>query len=71
MVVKNVYCNKCGKVLEKWDIEGRYSMYRHLCYGSKYDGEELRLDLCSECLDKLIESCKILPIEIERSKGSE
>lgn len=64
MVKTEVYCNKCGKKLDMWDVDANYSLYRYLGYGSKYDGNELKIDLCSECMDKLIDSCKLPPVSV-------
>lgn len=54
-------CNKCGKRMDYWDHLSNISICKDLSYGSKYDGCHLRLDLCNECLDELIDSCKIIP----------
>lgn len=66
MVMQEVYCNKCGKKFNIWDLNERFSMHRRMGYGSKYDGDSLELDLCCECMDKLIESCTISPVETHR-----
>ena len=55
-------CNKCGKTFDKWDYEEDYSIHRTLGYGSEYDGSELELDLCCNCMKSLIEECVISPI---------
>lgn len=57
-----IICNKCGKTLNEYDEEPCLSLYNVVGYGSIYDGERIELDLCSECMDKLIESCAISPI---------
>lgn len=62
-MAKELYCNKCGKKMDMWDIQENYSMQRHLGYGSKYDGDNLDIDLCCDCMDELIESCVIPPVE--------
>lgn len=55
-------CNKCGRVI---DFEDRFP---GLCYegrgeyGSKYDEEEISLDLCCDCFDWLVDVCLISPI---------
>lgn len=59
-MAKTVRCNKCGKVIDRYVEE--YSMTNVMKYGSKYDGELVELDLCPECMDELIESCKISPV---------
>lgn len=55
-------CNMCGKEFDIWDIQGNFSIYRAIGYGSKFDMCDLRLDLCCGCMDKIIEQCKISPI---------
>jgi len=44
-------CNKCGKVLSSYDD---FKLNYRFGYGSKNDNDEIDLDLCNECLDKLI-----------------
>ena len=61
-MAKEIYCNKCGKKLDMWDIQEDFSMQRNLGYGSKYDGDNLDLDLCCDCMDELIDSCVISPV---------
>ena len=51
---KVIYCNMCGKKLTGWDIQDGYSINTTAGYGSKHDGSHLELDLCCECMDKLI-----------------
>lgn len=55
-------CNKCGKPFDIFDRQEDFSIYRHIGYGSKYDGDKLELDICCNCMDKFIDSCKISPI---------
>jgi len=63
MAIKK-YCNKCGKEFDVYDSQEDFSIYSLLIgYGSKYDGSSLELDLCCECMDELIDSCKISPIK--------
>lgn len=66
-MAKEFYCNKCGKKLDMWDVQEDFSMERHLGYGSRYDGDHLDLDLCCECMDKIIEECAIPPVESLRN----
>lgn len=62
-MAKDFYCNKCGKKLDMWDVQEDFSLQRTLGYGSRYDGDTLDLDLCCECMDKLIEECAIPPVK--------
>ena len=58
------YCNKCGKEFDKTDMTGGIMSFRHyIGYGSVHDGSCIVLDLCADCLDNLIDSCKISPLE--------
>lgn len=59
-------CNMCGKEMNKFDIEEGFSFDKWLGYGSKYDGGYFQIDLCCECMDKLIDSCLISPIKEAR-----
>lgn len=59
-------CNMCGKDFDEWDNQENFAIVSYLIgYGSKYDGSALRLDLCCDCMDMLIEKCKLNPL-IER-----
>lgn len=57
-------CNMCGKELDLWDEQENFSVVNYnIGFGSKYDGCELRLDLCCDCMDKIIDQCKISPVK--------
>lgn len=62
-MAKETICNKCGKHFDMWDKSEDFSFYAQLGYGTKYDGSTLKLDLCCSCMEKLIDECKISPIE--------
>lgn len=59
------HCNKCGKELDFWDLQEDFSINKHIGYGSIYDLHVIDLHLCCNCMDELIGSCKISPIEGE------
>lgn len=61
-MAKEIICNKCGKKFNIWDTQEDYSIYKQLGYGTKYDGASLELDLCCDCMEKLIDECVILPV---------
>ena len=61
-MAKDIICNKCGKKFDIWDTQENFSVYRRLGYGTKYDGDDLELDLCCDCMEKLIDECIISPI---------
>ena len=65
MIKAEIYCNKCGKRLDPLDVQEEFSFHKRLGYGSKYDMRELNLDLCCDCMDKIIDECVIPPIETE------
>lgn len=45
-------CNCCGKEFDRWDAEEDFSMYWHVGYGSKHDGDTFDCDLCCDCFDR-------------------
>ena len=55
-------CNMCGKAFDMWDAQENFSIHRKLGYGTKYDGDTLELDLCCDCIEKIVEECKVSPI---------
>ena len=59
------YCNNCGKELDFWDKQENFIIEKKLGYGTKYDGNKLKLQFCCECIDSIIENCSILPITKE------
>ncbi len=56
-------CSKCGKEFDMWDLQENFSIHKQIGYGSLYDGEYLKLDLCCKCMDELIDACKVSPIQ--------
>lgn len=65
--MKLIKCNCCGKIINAQDYEYGLGVHKKLGYGSIYDGKEIDLDLCCDCLDKLLtymsEIYKYLPIQ--------
>jgi len=61
-VADKVCCNMCGKELDVFDMDNDYSMAKKIGYGSVHDGDDIKLNLCSNCLDNLISMCKITPL---------
>lgn len=55
-------CNLCGKKMDLWDTQQDFRVYTRIQYGSKYDGDDLCLDLCCACMDGLIDACKASPL---------
>ena len=59
-----ITCNKCGKIFNEWDEQEGFSFYGSLGYGmQKYDGAELELDLCCDCMEEIIDGCVVSPTE--------
>lgn len=50
-----------------WDKHEAFGFHYQVGYGSVHDGEQIELDLCCDCFDKimdmLIPRCKISPIK--------
>ena len=57
MVIRK--CNLCGKEFDQWDEQADFGLHGYIGYGSKYDGEDIDLDLCCKCFDELVD--KIAP----------
>ena len=68
-VVDSTICNKCGKTDDGGfvDMSGFEVLFG---YGSKRDGDCIKFDLCSECVEELINSFKI-PAELINPERSE
>ena len=60
---KQKKCNLCGYVFDRFDTHQNATIHKLIGYGSKYDGQNLDLNLCCKCLDILIEKCKINPLK--------
>jgi hypothetical protein len=68
---KIVTCTMCGKIFDCCDLENAFlnhsnSFDFYVGYGSKHDNEHIKLDLCLDCLDKVIDMirpmCKTDPV---------
>lgn len=72
--LKSITCNKCGNTKElngedyekMWKSESFQSLTLHFGYGSKFDMEEWKFDVCEECLEEFVDSFKIKPEGFER-----
>ncbi len=63
-------CNICGEEFDVFDSHENFSINKYLGYGTKYDGDYLNLNICCDCMNKIIEDCKISPTcETEYSEG--
>lgn len=63
MIFINLRCNLCGKELDFWDKQENYEIETTVGYGSKYDGEHIRVRFCCACFDRIVTVCQINPIE--------
>lgn len=60
---EQIFCNKCGKTLDIFDRQEDFSITKErLGYGTKFDGDKLKLHLCCDCLEELVNGCKVSPI---------
>lgn len=61
--IVKVICNKCGdkSTEEDYDFERFQEFSISFGYGSRYDSEHWRFDLCDECLTELVRSFKVVP----------
>lgn len=55
-------CNVCGKELDLWDKQEDFTIHKNLGYGTKYDGDILKLKICCECMNHIVETCAQSPI---------
>lgn len=55
MDFKLTTCNMCAKVFDKWDYQENFCFDYHIGYGSKYDLNRLKLNLCIDCFDKVLD----------------
>ena len=62
MIQNKIICNRCGKEFDTWDRQEGFSIYKRCGYGTKYDGMNIELDLCCECMEWLIEECSVFPV---------
>lgn len=56
-------CNRCGRELDFWDVQEDFTIHRHIGYGSVHDGDIVNLHLCCGCFDKIVDECKVSPVE--------
>ena len=55
-------CNLCGEEFDLFDQQEGYSIHKKVGYGSTHDGEEIKLDLCCKCFDKIVDACAVSPV---------
>ena len=59
-------CNRCGKTFDFWDNQENFNIDKYIGFGSRYDLNRIRLHLCCDCFDKLLDwlipQCKYNPL---------
>ena len=48
--------------MDVFDKQQEFSINKKIHYGSKYDGCTIGLNICSECMDRIIDECEVSPI---------
>lgn len=48
-------CNMCGKEFDCWDEQENFCFEHKIGYGSIHDGEQIIINLCCDCFDKVID----------------
>ena len=48
-------CTKCGKVFDECDEENQFGLQYVPGYGSGFDGENIKIDLCCDCFDEVVQ----------------
>lgn len=56
-------CTMCGKEFDMWDRQENYCFEHKIGYGSKYDGDTLKFNLCCDCFDKVVDT--VIPMCVE------
>lgn len=67
--LKSVTCNKCGKIQKfhyedlrkEWQVAEFQRFSCSFGYGSKFDMEDWKFDLCEDCLEEMVNTFKIKP----------
>lgn len=55
-------CNICGKEFNKSDYDKKIKIITTCGPGSKHDGNLVIMDICCDCMDKLIDNCVESPL---------
>ena len=48
-------CSICGKKFDEYDCQENHYIHNFFGYGSKYDMDELEVDLCCKCYDNIVD----------------
>lgn len=59
-------CSMCGNEFDIWDEQENFRFEHKVGYGSVHDGEYIKINLCCDCFDKVIDIisplCKTNPV---------
>jgi hypothetical protein len=66
-------CNMCGKTFDIWDNQENFSFDHCIGYGSTHDLHRIKIDLCCQCFDKVVDwilpQCKHNPMSEYPTNG--
>jgi len=68
--MEKIFCNICGKEFDEFDMQEGFGFDYHIGYGSKFDGERIKIVFCCDCFDKIVDEyilpqCQIPPLREE------
>lgn len=61
--VNTKVCNICGMKIDHVNKFEGFTASEKIGYGSIHDGETLDLHVCSDCMDRMVASCRVSPIK--------
>lgn len=47
-------CTMCDKIFDIWDEQEDLCFEKKMGYGTRYDGEIIRFNLCCECFENVV-----------------
>ncbi len=68
---KRFHCTLCGKPFDFWDVQEGLGFKYWMGFGSKYDGAHIRLSLCIQCFDSLMDELAPKCVESPFISGKE
>ena len=68
---KAFHCTLCGKPFDFWDVQEGLGFKYWMGFGSKYDGEHIKMSLCIQCFDRLIDALAPKCVESPFISGEE